>query len=43
MNNPVYISYAWANDNNPDLEVDVNRLCRVMEKNGIYYKRDKEL
>lgn len=42
MNNPVYISYAWANDNNPDLEDDVNRLCRVMEKNGIYYKRDKE-
>ncbi|MBQ3656021.1 MAG: TIR domain-containing protein [Bacteroidales bacterium] len=41
-NNPVYISYAWANANNPDLEDEVNRLCRLMDRNGIYYKRDKE-
>ncbi len=39
---PVYISYAWANDANPDLEADVNNLCQIMERNGIYYKRDKE-
>ena len=39
---PVYISYAWANEANPDLEADVNTLCELMERNGIYYKRDKE-
>ncbi|MBR4274082.1 MAG: TIR domain-containing protein [Bacteroidales bacterium] len=39
---PVYISYAWANEANPDLEADVNDLCQIMERNGIYYKRDKE-
>lgn len=39
---PVYISYAWANEANPDLEADVNNLCQIMERNGIYYKRDKE-
>ena len=39
---PVYISYAWANDANPNLEADVNNLCQIMERNGIYYKRDKE-
>lgn len=39
---PVYISYAWANEANPDLEVDVNNLCQIMERNGIYYKRDKD-
>jgi peptidoglycan hydrolase-like protein with peptidoglycan-binding domain len=39
---PVYISYAWANEANPDLEADVNSLCQIMERNGIYYKRDKE-
>ncbi len=39
---PVYISYAWANEANPDLEADVNNLCQIMERNGINYKRDKE-
>ena len=40
--NPVYISYAWNNSSQPDLENDVDALCAEMEKNGIYYKRDKE-
>ena len=37
INNPVYISYAWGED----LELNVNRLCELMEKNDIYFKRDK--
>ena len=41
-NNPVYFSYAWANDEHPDLEDDVNVLCKLLEENHIYYKRDKE-
>lgn len=40
--NPVYISYAWANETNPTLENDVDKLCALMEKNGIFYKRDKD-
>lgn len=40
-NNPVYFSYAWANDEHPDIEDDVNNLCNVLEENDIYYKRDK--
>ena len=39
---PVYISYAWSNDDHPHLEDDVNALCNLLEKNHIYYKRDKE-
>ena len=35
--NPVYISYAWGED----LEIDVNKLCVLMEDNGIFFKRDK--
>ena len=35
--NPVYISYAWGED----LEIDVNKLCVLMENNGIFFKRDK--
>ena len=35
--NPVYISYAWGED----LEIDVNKLCELMDANGIYFKRDK--
>ena len=34
-NNPVYISYAWIEDNN-----DVLEICRVMRENGIDYRRD---
>ena len=40
--NPVYISYAWANETTPTLENDVDKLCALMEKNGIFYKRDKD-
>ena len=40
-NNPVYFSYAWATDEHPDIEDDVNNLCNVLEENDIYYKRDK--
>ena len=36
-NNPVYISYAWIEDNN-----DVLEICRVMRENGIDYRRDKD-
>ncbi len=35
--NPVYISYAWGED----LEIDVNKICVLMETNGIFFKRDK--
>ncbi len=40
-NNPVYISYSWANDRNPDIEDDLNVLCKLMDDNGILFKRDK--
>ena len=40
--NPVYFSYAWANDEHPDIEEDVNNLCKLLEENHIYYKRDKD-
>ena len=39
---PVYISYSWKNDNNPNLEDDVDRICQLMTEAGIYYKRDKD-
>jgi len=39
--NPVYISYSWSNDANPDIEDDVKALCALMEENGIFYKLDK--
>ena len=35
--NPVYISYAWGED----FEVDVNKLCKLMDDNSIFFKRDK--
>ena len=35
--NPVYISYAWIEDDN-----DVLEICRVMLENGIDYRRDKD-
>ncbi len=41
-NNPVYFSYAWANDEFPDIEEDVNALCELLEENHIFYKRDKK-
>ena len=41
-NNPVYISYAWADDKHPNIEEDVENLCEILEANYIYYKRDKE-
>ena len=41
-NNPVYISYAWANDDFPHLEDGVNALCELLEQNNIFYKRDKK-
>ena len=34
---PVYISYAWGED----LEIDINKLCELMDANGILFKRDK--
>ncbi len=40
--NPVYISYSWANECYPNLEDDVDALCNLMKKNGILYKRDKD-
>ncbi len=40
-NNPVYISYSWANERNPDIEDDVDKLCQLMDENGILFKRDK--
>ena len=39
-NNPVYFSYAWDKDEQ-GIEEDVNNLCKLLEKNDIYYKRDK--
>ena len=41
-NNPVYFSYAWADDQYTNIEDDVNKLCELLEDNLIYYKRDKE-
>ncbi|MBR4272392.1 MAG: toll/interleukin-1 receptor domain-containing protein [Bacteroidales bacterium] len=35
--NPVYFSYAWGDE----LEEDVNKLCELMDENGIFFKRDK--
>ena len=40
-NNPVYISYAWADDKYPNIEEDVENLCEILEANYIDYKRDK--
>ncbi len=39
--NPVYFSYAWANGEHPEIEKDVEALCKLLEDNNIYYKRDK--
>lgn len=39
--NPVYFSYAWANDEYPDIEKDVEILCSLLEDYNIFYKRDK--
>ena len=41
-NNPVYISYAWANTEHPKIEKDVDNLCKWLEENHIYYKQDKK-
>ena len=42
LEHPVYISYAWAKDNEgKGNEEDVNRLCKLMDEQGIYFKRDK--
>lgn len=41
QNNPVYISYSWANNNNTQLEKDVDIVCNLLEKNNILYLRDK--
>lgn len=35
--NPVYISYAWGEDR----EIDVNKLCELMDGEGVFFKRDK--
>ena len=40
--NPVYISYAWADDKNPDIEKDVDELCNILDREKIYIKRDKD-
>ena len=39
--NPVYISYAWANSEHPNIEEDVKHLCEILEVHHIYYKQDK--
>lgn len=41
-NNPVYFSYAWAKTEHPDIEKDVDELCKILDNNNIYYKRDKD-
>ena len=41
MNNPVYFSYAWADNEHPDIEEDVDKLCKILDDNNIKYKRDK--
>jgi len=41
-NNPVYISYAWADDEHPNIEEDVLSLCKLLKDNNILYKIDKE-
>ena len=38
----MYFSYAWANAEHPDIEEDVNNLCKLLDDNHIYYKRDKD-
>lgn len=40
--NPVYFSYAWADNEHPNIEKDVENLCEVLEANHIYYKQDKK-
>ena len=40
--NPVYFSNAWANDEHPDIEQDVYVLCKSLEDNNIFYRRDRE-
>jgi len=40
-NNPVFISYSWADKNNPGIEQDVDHICKLMEANNILYLRDK--
>jgi len=40
-NNPVFISYSWADKNNPGIEQDVDLICKLMEDNNILYLRDK--
>lgn len=41
-NNPVYFSYAWADDEHPNIEEDVINLCNLLKDNNILYKIDKE-
>ncbi len=41
-NNPVYISYAWANSDFPHIEDGVKALCELLEQNNIFYKLDKK-
>lgn len=41
-NHPVYISYVWENEEYQGIEDDVEGLCKAMEDNGIFYKRDKK-
>ena len=40
--NHVYFSYAWADGEHPDIEEDVDKLCKILDDNNIKYKRDKE-
>ena len=37
----MYFSYAWAKTEHPDIEKDVDELCKILDNNDIYYKRDK--
>lgn len=41
-NNPVYISYAWADDEHLNIEEVVDKLCKILDDNNIKCKRDKE-
>ena len=38
LNKPIYLSYAWANDEHPNIEKDVDNLCKMLDRNGIFYK-----
>ena len=42
-NASVYVSYAWANNEHPDIEKEVYSLLNLLDKNGIYYKWERPI